>query len=132
VTEISPIDLLPIATSASVPAMASTTTSFSGVSLGLSRSIRTNCCNRNALFVQPPRLSFFSAKPRSLKALKSLPLSRSGAFPNGFERFGRSSRSLVVRCDASSGRVGLLFSFSSKNMSFWNEFLLLFVEIALR
>jgi len=46
------------------------------VSLGLSWSIRTNCCNMNAPFVQPPRLSFFSAKPRSIKALKSLPLSR--------------------------------------------------------
>jgi ATP-dependent Clp protease ATP-binding subunit ClpB len=85
--------------------MASTTTSFSGVSLGLSRSVRTDCCNRNALFVQPPRMSFFPAKPRSLKALKSLQLSRNGAFPKGFQRFGRSPRPLVIRCDASSGRI---------------------------
>lgn len=90
------------------PSMESTTTSFSGASLGLSRSVRTNCYNRNALFAQPPRLSFFPAKPRSLKALKSLQLSRNGAFPNGFQRFGRSSRPLV-RCDASSGRVSLFY-----------------------
>jgi ATP-dependent Clp protease ATP-binding subunit ClpB len=116
--------------------MASTTTSFSGVSLGLSRSVRTDCCNRNALFVQPPRMSFFPAKPRSLKALKSLQLSRNGAFPKGFQRFGRSPRPLVIRCDASSGRVSLVYFHlakqKKKNKRFWIEFLLLFVTIALR
>ncbi|KAG2711030.1 hypothetical protein I3760_04G058300 [Carya illinoinensis] len=76
---------------------------FSGVSLALSQSVRTKCCNTNALFAQPPRLS--PAKPKSVRALKSLQLYRNGAFPNGFQRFCRTSRPLVVRCEASNGKI---------------------------
>lgn len=81
-------------------------------------------------------MSFFPAKPRSLKALKPLQLSRNGAFPKGFQRFGRPSRQLVIRCDASSGRVSLVYFHLAKQKKkrerFWIEFLLLFVAIALR
>ncbi|KAG6716624.1 hypothetical protein I3842_04G058500 [Carya illinoinensis] len=76
---------------------------FSGVSLALSQSVRTKCCNTNARFAQPPRLS--PAKPKSVRALKSLQLYRNGAFPNGFQRFCRTSRPLVVRCEASNGKI---------------------------
>lgn len=105
------------------PGMASTTTSFSGFRLGLSQPVRTNGCNRTTLFAQPPRLSlsFFPAKPKSLKALKSKQQYRSGAFPNGFQRFGRTSRPFDVRCEASNGRVTLLVSFWLTRIRFYNS-----------
>ncbi|OMO73229.1 Chaperonin ClpA/B [Corchorus capsularis] len=76
------------------------TASFSGVSLSAARSITTN---KNNLFLAQPRLSLsFPSNPNSLKSFKPLQFKRNGAF----ERFSRtSSRSFVVRCDASNGRI---------------------------
>lgn len=97
--------------------MASTATSFSGVSLGLSQSVRTKCCNTNALFAHPLQLSL--AKTKSVRSLKSLQLYRSGAFPNGFQRFCRTSRPLVVRCEASNGRVIFFFPLNLQKLFFF-------------
>ncbi|XVE68258.1 hypothetical protein DITRI_Ditri09bG0053300 [Diplodiscus trichospermus] len=80
-------------------AAASSTASLSGVSLCAARSL----ANRNNLFLAHPRLSLsFPSKPNSLKSFKSLQLKKNGAF----ERFSRtSSRSFIVRCEASTGRI---------------------------
>ncbi|KAF4397602.1 hypothetical protein G4B88_027342 [Cannabis sativa] len=79
--------------------MASTTSFASGVSLHLS----SNRCSKTAFFARPQLSLIFPPKPNSFRALKSLQLKRNGAFSNGFQRVGRSSRRLVVRCDASTG-----------------------------
>ena len=98
-------------------ASTSTTASFSGLSL-----CRTNCGsnNINTLLAHPPRLSLtLTSKSKSAKPFNSLQLNRNAAFPNGFRRF-RSPRTLVVRCDASSGtgRVTFLFFFKQWDYMF--------------
>lgn len=85
--------------------MASTTSFASGISLHLPQSVSSNCYNGTTLFARPQLSLSFSRKPISFRALKSLQLKRNGAFSNGFQRLGRSSKGFVVRCDASSGRV---------------------------
>ncbi|KAL4366837.1 hypothetical protein GQ457_05G017210 [Hibiscus cannabinus] len=73
--------------------------SFSGVSLCAMRSIS----NKNCLFSTHQCISpSFLSKPNALKSFKPLQLRKNGAL----ERFSRtSSRSFVVRCEASAGRI---------------------------
>ncbi|XVF60637.1 hypothetical protein PTKIN_Ptkin08bG0064400 [Pterospermum kingtungense] len=80
-------------------AVSSSSVSFNGVGLCATRSIS----NRNNVFLAHPRLSLsFPSKPNSLKSFKPLQLKKNGVF----ERFSRtSSRSFIVRCAASSGRI---------------------------
>ncbi|KAG2666549.1 hypothetical protein I3760_15G067800 [Carya illinoinensis] len=57
---------------------------------------------REINLVETDVLSFHS---KSVKALTSLQLYKTGAFPNGFQRFFRASQSLIVHCEASNGRT---------------------------
>ncbi|KAH7532700.1 hypothetical protein FEM48_Zijuj04G0050200 [Ziziphus jujuba var. spinosa] len=85
--------------------MASTTSFASGISLCLPQSVSFDRCNSNALFARPQLSLSFNSKPNSLRTSKSLQLKRNGQFAIGLPRFRRSSRPLVVRCEASSGRI---------------------------
>ncbi|KAK8553157.1 hypothetical protein V6N13_089372 [Hibiscus sabdariffa] len=80
-------------------ASSSSVASFSGVSLCAMRSIS----NKNSLFSAHQCISSsFLSKPNALKSFKPLQLRKNGAL----ERFSRtSSRSFVVRCEASAGRI---------------------------
>ncbi|XP_022739632.1 chaperone protein ClpB3, chloroplastic-like [Durio zibethinus] len=81
-------------------ASSSSMASFNGVGLCATHSVSNN---KNNLFLAYPRLSFsFTSKPNSLKSFKPLQLKKNGVF----ERFSRtSSRSFIVRCEASTGRI---------------------------
>lgn len=76
--------------------------STAGISLCASRSIAIE----NNLVLAHPRLSLsYPSKPNSLKSFKPLQLKKNGVF----ERFSRtSSRSFIVRCEASTGKVGFV------------------------
>ncbi|KAA8530415.1 hypothetical protein F0562_005124 [Nyssa sinensis] len=81
----------------------STASALSGVRLRVPPS---NSGNRAALFSQPPHSLSFAARPRALKTLNSLKLKKSNVFiTRRVERFGKSSRSFVVRCAASNERI---------------------------
>ncbi|XP_038725354.1 chaperone protein ClpB3, chloroplastic-like [Tripterygium wilfordii] len=58
--------------------------------------------NRNAGLLSQSR---FSLSRNSVGGLKSLQLKTNSAFTRRFDSFGRTTRSFVVRCDASSGRI---------------------------
>ncbi|GLU01856.1 hypothetical protein SLE2022_191380 [Rubroshorea leprosula] len=78
--------------------MTSATPSVTGVNLCAPRSVS----HWNLLFNARPRLSLsFPPKAGSLNTFKSLRLNRNG----GFEKLSRRSRTLFVRCEASSGRI---------------------------
>ncbi|KAE8678438.1 Chaperone protein ClpB3 [Hibiscus syriacus] len=78
---------------------AASSMAFSGVSLCTMRSISNN----NTLFsIHPCIYSTLLSKPNSLKSFKPLRLRKNG----DIERISRtSSRSFVVRCEASAGRI---------------------------
>ncbi|KAK9272655.1 hypothetical protein L1049_003031 [Liquidambar formosana] len=75
-----------------------TTTPFAGVHLRVPR--------RDALFAHSQSSLSCSAKPKALKTLGSLKLKKNDVFlTKRVERLGRSTRSFVVRCDGSNGRI---------------------------
>ncbi|EXB38073.1 Chaperone protein [Morus notabilis] len=84
--------------------MTTSTMSFaSGLALRLSPS--NSYCTRSSLFARPHRFSLsFSPNSNSLRSLKSSNWNRSSGLAAN-QRFSRSSRRFVVRCDASSGRI---------------------------
>ncbi|GMP28745.1 hypothetical protein CsSME_00004166 [Camellia sinensis var. sinensis] len=67
----------------------------------------SNGGDRAVLFSQPPLSVSFSSKPMALKTLNSLRLNKkSHVFvTRRVERFRRNSKSFVVRCDGSTGRI---------------------------
>ncbi|PQP99120.1 chaperone protein ClpB3 chloroplastic isoform X1 [Prunus yedoensis var. nudiflora] len=85
--------------------MASATSFASGVGLPLPQSVSSKWCNKAAIFARPHLSLSFHARPESSRALTSRQLSQNGAFRTGLRRNSRSSRPLVVRCDASTGRI---------------------------
>ncbi|KAF5957541.1 hypothetical protein HYC85_004766 [Camellia sinensis] len=80
-------------------------TSSSGVRLRVPPP--SNGGDRAVLFSQPPLSVSFSSKPMALKTLNSLRLNKkSHVFvTRRVERFRRNSKSFVVRCDGSTGRI---------------------------
>lgn len=81
-----------------------TTTAFAGVHLRLASS--SQCRRGNAFLSQrQPSLSL-SANPRSFGNLKPLRSMRNDAvLTRRFDKFRKSSRTFVVRCEASGGRI---------------------------
>lgn len=77
-----------------------TTTSFAG-------GVTFRLPQRNGLFSKPLPSVRCASKPKALKSVNSLKLKKNVDvfLTRGVERFGKSSRSFVVRCEAPSGRI---------------------------